>query len=194
MENNGRGTTHCFRLAILASHPIQYQVPLFRALASSPQIDLHVFFCSNLGARTYLDSGFQVRLSWDIPLLEGYKFSFLTNLNPRPRPSALGLINPGIVAHIFNRRFDAILINGWALASNWIAWGAATVKRLPVLLRGESNGLSEPRGAKLVAKSILLRTMFRRVRGFLAIGTNNLNFYRSYRYPSGENLLDPLLG
>src|ERR1019366_2652640 len=39
-----------FRLAILASHVIQYQAPLFRMLARQPEIELSVFFCSDRGA------------------------------------------------------------------------------------------------------------------------------------------------
>jgi len=35
-----------YRLAVIASHPIQYQVPLFRAVAAHPQIDLTDLFCS----------------------------------------------------------------------------------------------------------------------------------------------------
>ncbi len=47
-----------FRLAILASHVIQYQAPLFRMLARQPEIELSVFFCSDWGAQGYHDEGF----------------------------------------------------------------------------------------------------------------------------------------
>jgi glycosyltransferase involved in cell wall biosynthesis len=170
-----------FRLGVLASHPIQYQAPLFRALAARPEIDLRVFFCCKWGVQPYSDPGFGLRFSWDIPLLDGYRATFLTNFSPRPRPARLfGLINPGIVSHIANGTFDALWIHGWALASNWIAWATASAKNLPLLLRGESTGFDEPEGAKGVFKRAVLRAMFQRIAGFLAIGTNNLHFYRSY--------------
>ena len=38
-----------FRLAIVVSHPIQYQIPLFRAL--SKVVDLHVFFAHRQSAQ-----------------------------------------------------------------------------------------------------------------------------------------------
>ena len=63
-----------FRLAILASHVIQYQAPLFRMLARQPEIDLSVFFCSDWGAQSYHDEGFGRAVKWDVPLLEGYHF------------------------------------------------------------------------------------------------------------------------
>src|SRR5262245_15376570 len=72
-----------YRLAVLTSHPIQYQAPLFRALASRPEIDLHVFFCCRWGIEHYHDPGFGVSFSWDTPLLLGYRSTFLHNLSPR---------------------------------------------------------------------------------------------------------------
>ncbi len=38
------------RLAIVASHVIQYQDPFFRLLAKEPDLDLTVIYCSNAGA------------------------------------------------------------------------------------------------------------------------------------------------
>src|SRR5438093_288259 len=54
------------RLAVLTSHPIQYQAPLFRALARRPELDLTVFFGSDQGARAYRDPGFQTTVAWDV--------------------------------------------------------------------------------------------------------------------------------
>ena len=44
-----------YRLAIVTSHVIQYQDPMFRRLAEHPSIDLTVLFCSAIGAERYLD-------------------------------------------------------------------------------------------------------------------------------------------
>jgi len=173
-----------FRLAALASHPIQYQAPLFRALAARPEIELHVFFCERWGLRNYRDPGFRAEFSWDIPLLGGYRFSFLRNLNPFPNPSSFwSCLNPGIVPAVRSGRFDALWIHGWALASNWISLAAAP-SRLPILLRAETNGLAEPAGLRKAVKRILLAHFFGRISAFLAIGTRNAAFYRSYRIPS----------
>lgn len=181
-----------YRLAVLASHPIQYQAPLFRALADWPEIDLHVFFCCRWGVERYQDPGFGRSFSWDIPLLNGYPYTFLKNLSPWPGPSRFsGVMNPEIATAIFRRNFDAIWIHGWYLASNWIAWGAAAISRLPMLLRGETSGLAEPAGLKRKVKRVVLKTFFSQVAGFLAIGTNNANFYRSYGVSERQIFLTP---
>lgn len=180
------------KLAVLASHPIQYQVPLFRALANCPEIDLHVFFCCRWGLERYQDPGFEISFSWDLPLLDGYKYTFLRNLSLRPGPSHFwGVINPGAFSAIFRGGFDAIWIHGWYLASNWIAWATGVSTRTPILLRGESNGLAEPGGFKGVVKRTVLAALFKRISGFLAIGTNNANFYKSYGVPEEKIFWTP---
>ena len=66
-----------FRLAILISHPIQYQTPLYKLLAEQKEIDLTVLFCSDWGLKIYHDEQFGQSVKWDIPLLDGYKYKFL---------------------------------------------------------------------------------------------------------------------
>jgi len=181
-----------YKLAVLASHPIQYQAPLFRVLAQRPAIDLHVFYCRRIGWERYQDPGFGVTFSWDIPLLEGYKHTFLCNISPYVNSSRFfGVVNPGIVAAIWRGKFDAIWINGWALATNWIAWAGASALHVPILLRSETNGLAEPRGLRRGVKRMVLQTFFSRVAGFLAIGTHNENYYKSYGVPQERIFLTP---
>lgn len=181
-----------FRLAVLASHPIQYQAPLFRALAAVPEVDLHVFFCGRWGQERYVDPGFGVSFSWDIPLLEGYRHSFLPNLSPARTPGGfLSMANPWIAAALLKERFDALLLHGWGRMTNWMAWSCAGLLGMPILLRGESNGMSEPTGLKGWIKRIALRTLFARVSGFLAIGSHNANFYRTYGIPEAAIFWTP---
>lgn len=65
------------RLAYLVSHLIQYQAPLLRQIAADPDIDLTVFFCSDISTRKHVDEGFGQVIEWDTPLLDGYKHVFL---------------------------------------------------------------------------------------------------------------------
>lgn len=65
------------RLAWLATHPIQYQVPLLRAIAKCSDIDLKVIFFSDFSTRGFIDPDFGRSIKWDTPLLEGYQYEFL---------------------------------------------------------------------------------------------------------------------
>ena len=74
-----------YRLAIVISHPVHYQVPLFRKLAANPEFDLTVYFCSRDGVEHTFDEDFAGHYKWDVPLLEGYRHFFLKNWSLKPR-------------------------------------------------------------------------------------------------------------
>lgn len=169
------------RLLVFTSHPIQYQAPLFRALAARPEIELEVCFYSRWGVEQHVDPQFGVPVAWDIPLLDGYRSRFLYNLGLDDGPRrCLSLFNPGAVPLCFSNNFDVVWIQGWALATNWLVWLSTVISGKPLLIRGESNALEEPKGAKGAAKRTILRILFSRVSGFLAIGRLNEKFYSSY--------------
>lgn len=177
------------RLAFVTSHPIQYQAPLFRELARRPEIDLTVLFCSRAGLKPTLDRSFGRVVSWDIPLLDGYRYKFLTNRSPWPSPSQpTGLINPEIVWEILSRRYDAVAFHGYSHLTNIIGMLACFTRRIPVLLRFESH-LLQPRPLwKRAIKRTLLPPLFRRVCAFLTIGKKNAEYLPPLWRIGGETL------
>src|SRR3989344_591323 len=125
-----------YRLAIVASHPIQYQSPLWRSIAAHPEIDLTVYYCLEWGTSGKTHKNFfGVEYRWDTPLLEGYRYKFLRNYSPKPAPSLGGFINPGIFWELWKNRYDAVLILGWMDVTFWFAFLAAKLKGTPVFLR-----------------------------------------------------------
>jgi glycosyltransferase involved in cell wall biosynthesis len=175
------------RVAFLTSHPIQYHAPLFRALARRPDVDLTVLFGTDQGARAYRDAGFGATVQWDVPLLDGYPHVILPNLNRRGTSAGfLGLVNPAVIGALRRGRFDALIVHGWAHATNWLAFLTARALGLPLLLRGESNGLREPRGWRRPVKGLALRWLFGGTAAFLAIGSLNREFYRRHGVPANR--------
>ncbi len=71
------------RLAIVSTHPIQYNVPVFQALAADKRLELRVLY-GWCGASQIADPGFGQPIQWDIPLLEGYDFELVPNVAPDP--------------------------------------------------------------------------------------------------------------
>jgi len=176
-----------YRLAALTSHPIQYQAPLLRLLAQDPAIDLTVFFCARVGAEAWVDPGFGVSVRWDTPVLDGYRHVFLRNLAPRPSVDRFfGLINPGIVRVLGQGRWDALLVHGYAHLTNWLAFAASRLDRIPLLLRGESTPHRPTLPLRRAVRSAALRRLFRGTAAFLAIGTLNAEFYRALGVPAGK--------
>ncbi|MCB0710584.1 MAG: glycosyltransferase family 1 protein, partial [Chitinophagaceae bacterium] len=68
------------RLAIITTHPIQYNAPLFQLLAQRENIAIKVFYTwGDTVLKEKYDPGFQKNIEWDIPLLEGYDYAFVEN-------------------------------------------------------------------------------------------------------------------
>lgn len=171
-----------YKVAFILSHPIQYFSPLFREIAKHPQIDLMVYYCSDETIKTGKDVEFGVEVKWDIPLLDGYKYKFLKNHSPLATifKPPLGLINLGIMREIKKNRYDAIIVHGWNYITYLLAYMTAILNRIPIFIRAESplsQELIKPKW-KIFIKKILLGGLFKHVASFLAIGTENKQFYK----------------
>jgi glycosyltransferase involved in cell wall biosynthesis len=173
------------KLAVLTAHPIQYQAPLFRRLASHPEIDLTVYFCWDFGVeKEEYEPGFGKKIKWDIPLLEGYKYKFLPNLSPKPSASFWGQVNPAIIKELRENQYDAIWIHGYSQISNWLALASARLSGTAVFYRCESSLVFDSNVHRHIfvrlIKPCLLRFLFKQVNCFLSIGTLNKQFYLHY--------------
>ena len=182
-----------YKLAVLTSHPIQYQAPLFKLLAQHQEIDLLVYFCWKFGAEKTYDVQFGKDIEWDIPLLEGYKYQFFKNFSLRPSSDFWGQINPGIVVELIKNRPNAVLVYGWNSFANWIVFATAFLSGLPVLLHGE-NPLNQEllkSAWKRKIKKIILGWLFKRISVFLYIGEENKKFYQFYGVPEKKMFFAP---
>lgn len=167
------------RLAIVASHVIQYQDPFFRLLAKERDIDLTVIYCSRAGAEVYLDQEMKTALRWDIELLEGYGHFTLRNFGLGNGYSRL--INPGIVPAILRGRYDAVIFMlGWGSITSLLGIAACRASQTPFFLYGDSSfPPSETTIGKRVRAS-LIRAIFRLSSGFMTSGVLNAAYYRHY--------------
>ncbi|MEK7568239.1 MAG: glycosyltransferase family 4 protein [Patescibacteria group bacterium] len=183
-----------YRLAILTSHPIQYQAPLFKKLAERPEIDLTVYFCWDFGAgEKSLDAEFGKKIKWDIPLLEGYEYKFLKNFSLKPSSEFFGQINFGIIKELRQNNYDAILVFGWNSFTNWLVFLTAFWRKTPIFLRGE-NPLNQEflkSGWKIRLKKIILGWLFKHINVFLYIGEENKKFYQFYGAPEEKLIFCP---
>jgi glycosyltransferase involved in cell wall biosynthesis len=171
------------KLAYFVSHPIQYQAPLLRMIAADPDIDLKVFFYSDFSLKPYQDSGFGKVIEWDVPLTEGYEHQFLDcwgskqwkNIFQQP-------IAKDITKQLKNGNFDAVWVHGWAWFCSLQVIFAAEKLNIPVLLRGESNGLQETNNfIKKNVKKVFLDFLFKKISAFLYVGNLNYQFYRNHK-------------
>ena len=178
------------RLAILASHPIQYYAPLFRELAG--QIDLHVFYAHNATPEQQAAAGFGTGFKWDIDLTSGYSHSFLNNLAKVPSTSSFsGCDTPEIGARLREGQFGAVLATGWHLKSMLQGIWAARRRALKVIVRGDSH-LDTPRSAvKSTVKSLSYPVLLRVFDACLYVGERNKSYFEHYGVPSARLFHSP---
>lgn len=173
------------RLAYLVSHPIQYQAPLLRRIAAEPDIDLTVLFGSDFSVRGYKDQGFGVEVTWDTPLLEGYRSEFLRPWRDAGGVSFATPISRGIYHRLRQQdgspAFDALWVHGYASVNALQAILAANALGIPVLLRAESWLADRTRSRiKLTAKLLFFRILGHGISAVLPIGTMNSNYWTHY--------------
>ena len=176
-----------YRVGFLETHPIQYKAPWFRALAAEPWLEATVFYCMQPDARQQ-GAEFGVAFSWDVPLLDGYRYQVLRNVARRPdvttfrgcdTPCIRDIVRRGPAAttpgsnRTARRRWDAFVVNGWRVTSAWQTLLACRRCGVPVIVRGESNNL-RPRAAW---KRLVHRALLRQYAAVLAIGRLNRAFY-----------------
>src|SRR5436190_19801175 len=107
------------KLAIVTSHPIQYNAPLFVLLNQSKLVKPKVFYTWEQSQGLKYDPGFQKAIEWDLPLLNGYDYIFVKNTASDPGTHHFrGIVNPTLNSEIMAWKPDAILVFGWSLYSH----------------------------------------------------------------------------
>jgi len=163
------------RITFVTSHPIQYQVPVFRQLAVMPGLDFSVLFAM-LPEASEQGKGFGVDFSWDIPLLEGYAYQLLDNIAAKPSVTEFrGCDTPAIGSILKATRPDAVIVNGWVVKTCLQTLLACKRLGIPCLVRGEANNLRE----RPAWKRLLQRLLVGQYAACLYIGEQNRAFYRS---------------
>ena len=168
------------RLAIITTHPIQYYAPLFRRLSARDGLDVHVFYGWEGPSTGDYDPGFAEEVTWDIPLLEEYPYTFLENEASDPGTHHFrGLVTPDLVPSVEEWEPDAVLIFGWNF---WSHLGALRHfhGRVPVLFRGDSTLLDETPGLRQWARRLFLRWVYRHVDRALYVGQNNRAYFEAH--------------
>ncbi|HEV7427637.1 MAG TPA: glycosyltransferase [Thermoanaerobaculia bacterium] len=169
------------RIAIVASHVIQYQDPFFRLLAADPEIDLTVLYLSDAGARTYRDADMGTALKWDVDLLSGYRFEFLRNLVHDSNRGWTRHINPGVIPALLRGKYEMVIFMlGWGSISALLGIATCRAAGIPFFLYGDSSFPPPETTLRSRMRAALLRLLFRNTTGFMVSGELNAAYYRHY--------------
>ncbi|MEJ8816948.1 glycosyltransferase family 4 protein [Lacibacter sp. H407] len=169
------------KLAIVTSHPIQYNAPLFRLLAERKNIDLKVFYTWGQTEHGFVyDPDFKKEFKWDIPLLDGYDKEFVENISKQPSAGEFkGIKNADIFQRIDRYNPDALLVFGWSFHSHLQVLRRYNGKK-KILFRGDSNLLDEKQGVspKKILRRLFLRWVYRHIDIAMYTGEANKAYYK----------------
>src|SRR5258708_29238477 len=180
------------RLAIVASHVIQYQDPFFRLLAADPEIDLTVLYCSRHGVDVYRDEDMKTSLRWDIELLSGYRHRFLINLGSAPNRGYFRLVNPGIVPEWGRGAYPAVIFfSGWGSVTALLGLATCRMLRVPSFIYGDSSLPPPVDSWRASIRAGLIRMIFGLTTGFMVSGARNADYYAHYGANRGTFFLLP---
>lgn len=179
------------KLAIITTHPIQYQIPLFKSLKKKG-IKFKVFFASKHGVvKNKIDPEFLRKVKWDInsDMLKGYesKFSKVQKYNVND----FRLYYDNIERELSEGNFNYILILGWNNIHYLRAIYFAVKNKIKILLRVETNLKFTKNLIKKILKKIVLKFFFKKVSYFLSIGKLNKEFYISHGVKKNKILSAP---
>lgn len=163
-------------LRILASHPVQYQAPLFRALVNEG-IEIEVgFYHKGAAFQGMYDAEFGRNLSWDVDLLAGYPYRIFGTEQTDYGYSEQLRAAPGLLSWVLSDRRTPLLLFGWVTELFWLAWLLRTLGRAPVMMLAETTAASFAANPKPAWRVGLLRWLLQRTSACLFIGRHNRAF------------------
>ena len=176
------------RLAIISTHPIQYQAPIWRALAHMPDLDVHVYYGSDFSIRGYRDRHFGVDFKWDVPLTDGHASTFLsTDSNSTIERGFFSMRPTHLRSRLRAFRPDCALISAYMPFFWWETVAVLQLLRIPTLLRAEATDTAMHRSAlKNAMRNVFLRVFYRTCTKCLAIGQMARNHYLRHGVPPGQ--------
>lgn len=179
-------TSHMkINLSVFATHPIQYQVPIWRGLAENDLLNVTVNYFSDISIRGGVDPGFGIAVAWDIPLLEGYAGNFVSKTANVARPYSIFISNVGQLLE--RQKPDVILVQGYVHGFVLQLILAARKLGIKIINRAEfSDGQHDRSLLKEVAREAYLKWFYRRMDALCYVGQTAKNHLE--RYVENERL------
>jgi glycosyltransferase involved in cell wall biosynthesis len=181
------------RVLAIATHPVQYAAPVFRRMASRPELHFEVAYCSLRGAEPAFDPDFNMSVQWDVPLLDGYTWQEVPNRGSGA-DSFFGLRNSGLFSLIRKGHFDAVLCYvGYVRLSFWIAYFAARRSGTAFVFGTDSTTLAprDGRSWKSTVKKLLWPRLFALADQVIAPSSGSRELMQSLGIPDDRITLIP---
>jgi len=174
------------KILIFDTHPVQYRVQIYQALARIDAVDLKVVYSNNSSVVGRMDREFGVKIAWDIPLEEGYAHRYVSTALPDTNiPDFFQFEHRGVDRIVREERPDVVFVNGLTTRFYLAAYFAALRSGVPVWMRTETQDEAFKRSRlKTVARSIVWATAYSGLARCFYIGELNKAHLQAHGVPA----------
>ncbi len=179
-------------LVVLATHPVQYYVPIYRAVESQFGIPITAIYGSDCGIASYRDREFGTTFAWNTDLLSGYRAVFLS------RSANGGAVDPermgarGMGNALAAAAPRAVLLTGYSPRFHQMAFYHAWRAGVPILFRGDTTDHACRRSrAKAWMRDLALGSIYRRCATLLYVGRHSRQHLQRLAPPKARLVFSP---
>jgi glycosyltransferase involved in cell wall biosynthesis len=180
------------KLAIITTHPVQYNVPLFQILHSNKKIEIKVFYTwgDDVLIKKF-DPGFNINVDWDLPMIQNYSCQFCLNIaKNKGSHHFFGIDNPYLFDNLKDYSPDGILLFGWRFKSHLNVLRHFKGK-IPIMFRGDSTLVDNKGFFKNKLRLLFLKWIYRNVDIALFTGKNNYDYFIASGLKSSQLIFAP---
>lgn len=163
-------------ITILDTHPVQYRAPIYCELERLRPGCFTVLYGSDFSVRGYRDIEFGAKFSWDIPLLEGYRYEIAAPGAPHDLAACRAVLR-----HLWRRRPDVLLLSDVHRPLFWAGYLGALLLGIDLWIRHEGQDEAYKRSAtKAFFRAIYYRLAYLPARRFFYFGKLNYEHFRRH--------------
>jgi glycosyltransferase involved in cell wall biosynthesis len=126
-------------ILIFETHPIQYKAPIYQRLQQLRPDSFRVIYGTDGSMRDGYDAEFGRKVTWDMPLLDGYPNTVLGNQRDDTLRRIRSLSGRGIFKLLRAEKPDAVLVAPFLFEFDATVFLACKLLRIPVWIRVETQ-------------------------------------------------------
>lgn len=158
-------------VCFVSTHPIQYQVPIYKELNRLKNFNSLVLYTSQFNKKMRLwDKELNKKINWGTECLANYNYFILNNKNFLKKIFF-------IRNFLIKEKIDYLIISGWNNINYLIVIILSSILKIKLILRCENN-FENSNKLKINIKAFFLNFFIKKIISFfLAIGVKNKKYY-----------------
>lgn len=178
-------------LVIVETHPIQYHGPVWKE-ATAQGVPLHVIYGADFSVRGHHDPAFNAVVKWDMSLLSGYSYEFLSIDKPKVANNYDEVTTNGISSALDRLSPKALLISGHTHRLDRRTFIEGCLRKIALLYRAEANDSAIRRSLpKSLIRDTYLKFLYSTLNAVLPIGLEACKHYSRLGVPRTKMFFSP---